>query len=109
MGVAFSPSGEFFASVGADEQVLVWKTNFDSIDHQEVLRSQRKRPAPPPQHVHDPPPQMTSTSEQAQEVSVSGISTVASSDDLVQGPLYFKMVSYLPILTMYPCIGPEYI
>ena len=61
MGVAFSPSGEFFASVGADEQVhiplpqvesqtqthahcvfilfhtqvLVWKTNFDTVDYQE--------------------------------------------------------------------------
>ena len=35
MDVAFSPSGEFFASVGADEQVLVWKTNFDTVDYTE--------------------------------------------------------------------------
>ena len=28
-GVAFSPAGDFFASAGADEQVLVWRTNFD--------------------------------------------------------------------------------
>lgn len=32
MDVSFSPTGEFFASVGADEQVLVWKTNFDAVD-----------------------------------------------------------------------------
>lgn len=25
----FSPGGEFFASAGADEQVMVWRTNFD--------------------------------------------------------------------------------
>jgi len=49
MGVNFSPTGEFFASVGLDEQVthasfillyvttqvLVWKTNFDSVDYRE--------------------------------------------------------------------------
>lgn len=29
MGVAFSPAGDYFASAGADEQVMVWKTNFD--------------------------------------------------------------------------------
>lgn len=26
---SFSPAGDFFASGGADEQVLVWRTNFD--------------------------------------------------------------------------------
>lgn len=29
LGVAFSPAGDYFASAGADEQVMVWKTNFD--------------------------------------------------------------------------------
>ena len=26
---AFAPGGDFFASAGADEQVMVWRTNFD--------------------------------------------------------------------------------
>ncbi|KAL6764567.1 centriole proteome protein [Haematococcus lacustris] len=29
LGGAFSPAGDYFASAGADEQVMVWKTNFD--------------------------------------------------------------------------------
>jgi centriolar protein POC1 len=29
LGVAFSPAGDYFASAGADEQVMVWRTNFD--------------------------------------------------------------------------------
>ncbi|CAI8020277.1 POC1 centriolar protein homolog A [Geodia barretti] len=63
MGVDFSPSGEFFSSVGADEQVLVWRTNFDSLDHGEILRAQRKRPAPSSHrhHSHDLPPPHTLT------------------------------------------------
>ena len=28
-GVGFSPAGDYFASAGVDEQVMVWKTNFD--------------------------------------------------------------------------------
>ena len=38
--------------------MLVWKTNFDVVDSQEVLRSQRKRPTTTTSrpHVHDPPP-----------------------------------------------------
>jgi len=31
LGVAFSPAGDYFASAGADEQVMVWKTNFDRV------------------------------------------------------------------------------
>ena len=54
LDAAFSPSGEFFASGGADEQVLVWKTNFDTINYQEVLKGQRKRSAPAQHHGHDP-------------------------------------------------------
>ena len=30
LGVAFSPGGDHFASAGADEQVMVWRTNFDA-------------------------------------------------------------------------------
>lgn len=39
--VAFSRTGEYFASGGSDEQVMVWKSNFDVIDYGEVLRVQR--------------------------------------------------------------------
>ena len=30
-GCAFSPGGDFFASGGADQQAMVWKTNFDEF------------------------------------------------------------------------------
>ncbi|KAI1890393.1 hypothetical protein AGOR_G00153260 [Albula goreensis] len=40
--VAFSRTGEYFASGGADEQVMVWKTNFDAEDYGEVLRLQQR-------------------------------------------------------------------
>ncbi|XP_061418754.1 POC1 centriolar protein homolog A-like isoform X3 [Lethenteron reissneri] len=55
--VAFSRAGDFFASGGSDEQVMVWKTNFDSVDYSEVLRSHKQRANPdPPPYVHDIPP-----------------------------------------------------
>eukprot|EP00112_Aurelia_sp_Birch-Aquarium-sp1_P025602 Seg859.8 transcript_id=Seg859.8/GoldUCD/mRNA.D3Y31 product="POC1 centriolar protein A" protein_id=Seg859.8/GoldUCD/D3Y31 len=55
--VTFSRNGEFFASGSADEQVMVWKTNFDSVDYSEVLKAHRKRVASPiSSHNHDPPP-----------------------------------------------------
>ncbi|XP_078207192.1 POC1 centriolar protein homolog A isoform X7 [Callithrix jacchus] len=41
--VAFSRTGEYFASGGSDEQVMVWKSNFDVVDHGEVM----KVPRPP--------------------------------------------------------------
>jgi hypothetical protein len=31
LAVAFSKGGEYFASAGTDEQVMVWKTNFDQV------------------------------------------------------------------------------
>ena len=42
----FSPTGEFFASGGADEQVLVWKTNFDKKAEKtsEKNASSKRRP-----------------------------------------------------------------
>ena len=43
-----------FIFLFADSQVMVWKTNFDQIDYNEVLQSHRARSqvqAPP--HVHD--------------------------------------------------------
>ncbi|XP_029947488.1 POC1 centriolar protein homolog A-like [Salarias fasciatus] len=38
-GVAFSRSGEHFSSVGADEQVMVWKSNFDVFESENGART----------------------------------------------------------------------
>ena len=43
-GVDFSPAGDFFASGGADEQVLVWRTNFDRVMADCVLTSVQPNP-----------------------------------------------------------------
>ncbi len=43
-GVDFSPAGDFFASGGADEQVLVWRTNFDRVMADYVLTSVQPNP-----------------------------------------------------------------
>ncbi|KFO54690.1 POC1 centriolar protein B, partial [Corvus brachyrhynchos] len=48
--VAFSKGGEKFASGGADAQVLLWKTNFDTLDYKEVLKHNFRRT-----HIDDPP------------------------------------------------------
>ncbi|NXD22699.1 POC1B protein, partial [Spelaeornis formosus] len=48
--VAFSKSGENFASGGMDAQVLLWKTNFDSLDYEEVLKHNFRRT-----HIDEPP------------------------------------------------------
>ncbi|NXO00216.1 POC1B protein, partial [Rhinopomastus cyanomelas] len=50
LSVAFSKGGEKFASGGADAQVLLWKTNFDSFDYKEVLKHNIRRT-----HIDDPP------------------------------------------------------
>ncbi|XP_021096897.1 POC1 centriolar protein homolog A isoform X2 [Heterocephalus glaber] len=39
--VAFSRTGEYFASGGSDEQVMVWKSNFDVVDYGEVIEMPR--------------------------------------------------------------------
>ncbi|NXJ99721.1 POC1A protein, partial [Corythaixoides concolor] len=39
--VAFSRTGDLFASGGSDEQVMVWKTNFDAADYGDVLKTQK--------------------------------------------------------------------
>jgi centriolar protein POC1 len=45
LGVAFSPAGDFFASAGADEQVMVWKTNFDrQLDGYSLATAVRQQP-----------------------------------------------------------------
>ncbi|OXB73554.1 UNVERIFIED_CONTAM: hypothetical protein H355_006563 [Colinus virginianus] len=54
LSVAFSKGGEKFASGGADGQVLLWKTNFDSIDYKEVLKHNIRRiQADDPPHLLD--------------------------------------------------------
>lgn len=40
--VAFSRTGEYFASGGSDEQVMVWKSNFDCADGSDGVRLQHK-------------------------------------------------------------------
>ncbi|XP_067415942.1 POC1 centriolar protein homolog B isoform X2 [Emydura macquarii macquarii] len=50
LSVAFSKGGEKFASGGADAQVLLWKTNFDTFNYKEVLKQHIKRI-----HTDDPP------------------------------------------------------
>ncbi|NWJ08439.1 POC1B protein, partial [Crypturellus undulatus] len=50
LSVAFSKGGEKFASGGADAQVFLWKTNFDSLDYKEVLKQHIRR-----MHIDDPP------------------------------------------------------
>ncbi|KAJ7397475.1 hypothetical protein BTVI_135347 [Pitangus sulphuratus] len=50
LSVAFSKGGEKFASGGADAQVLLWKTNFDSFDYKEVLKHNFRRT-----HIDEPP------------------------------------------------------
>ncbi|CAM5084492.1 unnamed protein product [Eretmochelys imbricata] len=50
LSVAFSKGGEKFASGGADAQVLLWKTNFDTFSYKEVLKHHIRRI-----HTDDPP------------------------------------------------------
>ncbi|KAM6306896.1 LOW QUALITY PROTEIN: uncharacterized protein O3Q21_012943 [Podargus strigoides] len=50
LSLAFLKGGEKFASGGADAQVLLWKTNFDSFDYKEVLKHHIRRT-----HTDDPP------------------------------------------------------
>lgn len=48
LAAAFSPAGDQFASAGADKQVLVWSTNFDSCLDQAVASAAVRAPAPAP-------------------------------------------------------------
>ncbi|XP_010132852.1 PREDICTED: POC1 centriolar protein homolog B [Buceros rhinoceros silvestris] len=50
LSVAFSKAGEKFASGGADAQILLWKTNFDSFDYKDVLKHHMRRV-----HIDEPP------------------------------------------------------
>lgn len=43
MAVTFSKGGDYFASAGADEQVMVWKTNFDQVPYQDLIDSRSQR------------------------------------------------------------------
>lgn len=43
---AFSPAGDYFSSAGADEQVMVWKTNFDAFLEDTVVPiAQKQQPS----------------------------------------------------------------
>jgi len=42
LAVAFNKTGDLFASAGVDEQVMVWKTNFDQIPYQDLMESRQK-------------------------------------------------------------------
>ncbi|MED6246349.1 hypothetical protein ATANTOWER_016407, partial [Ataeniobius toweri] len=64
--VAFSKTGDYFSSGGSDEQVLVWKSNFDECSessngvksHHKSAASSQTRPATSTAHLHvnsDPP------------------------------------------------------
>ncbi|XP_073771777.1 POC1 centriolar protein homolog A isoform X3 [Danio rerio] len=44
--VSFSRSGDQFASAGSDQQVMVWRTNFDSVDYSRVLQQKRDHRTP---------------------------------------------------------------
>ncbi|XP_066224760.1 POC1 centriolar protein homolog B isoform X4 [Saccopteryx leptura] len=41
--VSFSKGGELFSSGGADAQVLLWRTNFDSLNCKDVIKRNLKR------------------------------------------------------------------
>nr|AAR16275.1 DKFZP434C245-like protein [Takifugu rubripes] len=52
--VAFSRGGDLFASGGADAQVLMWRTNFDTKPYLSVLQQHSHRATvDPPPHVSD--------------------------------------------------------
>ncbi|XP_016101861.1 POC1 centriolar protein homolog B-like [Sinocyclocheilus grahami] len=48
LAVVFSRDGGLFASGGADSQVLMWKTNFDSLNYRDLLSRHSKRVTPDP-------------------------------------------------------------
>lgn len=43
--VSFSQDGSRFASGGSDNQVLVWKTNFDAVSEHDVQEQSRRQPS----------------------------------------------------------------
>jgi WD40 repeat protein len=43
LSVSYSKGGDYFASAGTDEQVMVWKTNFDQIPYQDILESRQQK------------------------------------------------------------------
>eukprot|EP00117_Sycon_ciliatum_P042242 scpid69615/ scgid0795/ POC1 centriolar protein homolog B; WD repeat domain 51B len=43
LSATFSPSGQHFCSTGADGKVLLWRTNFDAVDYNDLLQSRPRR------------------------------------------------------------------
>ncbi|XP_038637260.1 POC1 centriolar protein homolog B-like isoform X5 [Scyliorhinus canicula] len=70
IAVTFSRHGEYFASGGSDSQVLVWKTNFDRIPYNDVLKSHSIRTNP------DPAPQITDIHPRIPHLHTSGLQTI---------------------------------
>ncbi|XP_078075776.1 POC1 centriolar protein homolog B isoform X5 [Mustelus asterias] len=70
IAVTFSRHGEYFSSGGSDSQVLVWKTNFDSIPYNEVLKSHSVRTNP------DPAPHITDIHPRIPHLHTSGPQTL---------------------------------
>ncbi|RXN01123.1 POC1 centriolar protein-like B [Acipenser ruthenus] len=73
--VAFSRGGEYFASGGADAQVLLWKTNFDAFNYKEVLKCNNRRlnpePAPHLTDIHPRSPHLHTASSASIEINPS--------------------------------------
>ena len=54
----------------------MWRTNFDSLDHGEILRGQRKRPAPShSHHSHDAPPHRPNLTQPTYQVHLPCVYT----------------------------------
>ncbi|CAD5115146.1 DgyrCDS4150 [Dimorphilus gyrociliatus] len=77
--VSFSLKGDYFASGGADEQVLVWKTNFDQVNYEEVLKSHKGKQTTESTKptIHDIPPRSSNYSKRPLSSS--------NADDLMKG------------------------
>nr|XP_030116894.3 POC1 centriolar protein homolog B isoform X3 [Taeniopygia guttata] len=75
--VAFSKGGENFASGGVDAQVLLWKTNFDTLDYEVLKHNFRRTCIDDPPHFLDVCPRSYHFhDEKCKSVEVSPISDV---------------------------------
>ena len=66
--VSFSKGGELFSSGGADAQVLLWRTNFDELNCEDVIKRNLKRlRLDPPPHLSDIHPRIPHSHEEKTE------------------------------------------
>lgn len=54
LAAAFSPAGDYFSSAGADELVMVWKSNFDAFLEDTVVPITQKHRSSHPAQVANP-------------------------------------------------------